>query len=269
MKLLAALALTNTKLSLPWLKYGINKRMMSNKNSIQTLKKPSKTGICISCGKSCNNSRRRYCSRECRQQMLWVLSLSRGLLSIFNARYASFSFNSAQVILDILPVWSKDISRFIRERMPGKKPAEDLKYLILQSGSDWHEMIQKNNSRSYASLCLLKKYSDKKLSTDALKPDGKLRPRFSKKEKESIKLLDLEANDLVLGGHISRIKSAYKKMAKVHHPDMGGDSEKFKRLNEAHQQMLIWAENPQFTSKKALIDCWSFDSYTNKWTPPL
>ena len=130
-------------------------------------------------------------------------------------------------------------------------------------------MIQKNNSKSYASLCLLKKNSYKKLPLDALKPDNKLKPRFSRQEKESIKLLNLKPDELILGRHGALIKSAYKKMAKVHHPDMGGDAEKFKRLNEAHQQMLIWAENPQFTSKKALVDCWSFDSSTNKWTPPL
>lgn len=30
------------------------------------------------------------------------------------------------------------------------------------------------------------------------------------------------------------IKSAYRKLAKKHHPDLGGDPEKFKELNEAH-----------------------------------
>ncbi|MBN1626864.1 MAG: DnaJ domain-containing protein [Deltaproteobacteria bacterium] len=95
------------------------------------------------------------------------------------------------------------------------------------------------------------------------------KPRFTRKEKESIKLLNLEAGDLNIGGHLSLIKSAYKKMAKIYHPDMGGDAEKFKKLNEAHQQMLSWAENPQFTSRKALAGCWSFDSSTNRWTPPL
>ena len=84
-----------------------------------------------------------------------------------------------------------------------------------------------------------------------------------------MKLLQLGFNELISEGHITKIKAAYKKMAKVHHPDMGGDAEKFKKLNEAHQQMLLWAENPQFTSRRALIDCWSYDSLTNRWAPPL
>jgi hypothetical protein len=50
---------------------------------------------------------------------------------------------------------------------------------------------------------------------------------------------------------------------------MGGDDEKFKKLNAAHQQMLLWAENPHFTLRKALLDCWSYDGATNKWSPPL
>jgi len=243
--------------------------MIKDKDLIQRPDKTLKRGTCLSCGEPCINSRRRYCSKECRRQMLWVLSLSNGLLNIFNTRYASFSFNGTHVTLDILPVWSKDISRFVRKRLPGKKPAEDLKSLILQSGNDWHEMIHNNNSKSFASLYLLKKNSNKEIPTELIKPNHKLSPRFSKKEKESIKLLNLEVEDLKAEGYISRIKAAYKKMAKVHHPDMGGDAEIFKRLNDAHQQMLIWAENPQFTSKKALVDCWSYNSSTEKWTPPL
>jgi hypothetical protein len=180
--------------------------MTRDKSLIHTINKASNRGRCLSCGEVIVNLRRRYCSRECRKQMLWVLSLSKGLLSILSARYASFSFDNSRVILDILPTWSKDISRFERKRAPGKKPAEDLKHLILQSGSDWHDMIHNKNSRSYASLHILNKTSDKKLPSAALKPNNTLKPRFSKLERESIKLLDLVVEDLILGGHKSRIK---------------------------------------------------------------
>ncbi|MCP4669437.1 MAG: DnaJ domain-containing protein [Deltaproteobacteria bacterium] len=75
--------------------------------------------------------------------------------------------------------------------------------------------------------------------------------------------------DLVRDGNTGKIKSAYKRLAKRHHPDKGGDEERFKQLNEAHKQMLLWAENPQFTCRKALQGCWSYDSATNRWAPPL
>jgi hypothetical protein len=130
-------------------------------------------------------------------------------------------------------------------------------------------MVDNNNSKSYASLCLLNEKHYRRLAPDAIKPDNRLRPRFSKCERESMKLLQLKMEELISDGNVAKIKTSYKKLAKIYHPDVGGDAEKFKRLNEAHQQMLLWAENPQYTSRKALVDCWSYDAYTNRWSPPL
>ena len=224
---------------------------------------------CLSCGRTGLDARRRYCSRECREQIMWVLSLSKGLLNIFNARYASFSFNRSYVILDILPVWSKEISRFTHRRTTGKKPADDLKKLILDSGSEWYSIIGENNSKSYASLSLLRRNCNSSLSVVAIRPDSKKKPRFSKLEKESLRCLKLKLEELISEEKTSKIKSAYKKMARIHHPDMGGDAEEFRKVKDAHEQMLMWAQNPQYTSRKALADCWSYDASTNKWVPPL
>ena len=224
---------------------------------------------CLACGTINIKPGRRYCSKDCRRQILWVLSLSKGLLKVFNARYAAFSFNNSRVVLDVLPIWAKDISRFTCTRSSGNKPAQDLKKLILQAGSEWYHMVNNNSSKSYASLSLLNKNNYKRLSADCIKPNNKLRPRFSKCERESLKLLQLKMEELISDGKVSKIRASYKKLAKIYHPDMGGDEEKFKRLNEAHQQMLVWAQNPQFTSRKALVDCWSFDGSTNRWSPPL
>ena len=242
---------------------------MPKSNSIRTQTRPVKTAKCLACGVDHLKGGRRYCSKECRQQMLWVLSLSKGLLRIFNARYAAFSFNESHVILDVLPIWAKDISRFIYRRNTGKKPAEDLKSLILQSGKEWYHFIDNNNSRSYASFSLLRKNHNKKIAPDSIKPNERMRPRFSKSERQSMKFLQLKMEELINEGQVSKIKSAYKKLAKIYHPDVGGDTEKFKKLNEAHQQMLLWAENPQFTCKKALSDCWSYDGLSSRWAPPL
>lgn len=201
--------------------------------------------------------------------MHWILSLSKGLLKVFNARYAAFSFNENHVIFDVLPVWAKDISRFTYKRTSGKKPAEDLKRLILQSGREWYGMVDNNNSKSYASLFILNKNHYKRKAPDSIKPNNKLRPKLSKGERASMKLLQLKMEEMLSDGHVTKIKSAYKKLAKIYHPDIGGDEEKFKKLSNAHQQMLSWAENPQFTTKKSLMDCWSYDGLTNRWAPPL
>lgn len=201
--------------------------------------------------------------------MLWVLSLSKGLLKVFNARYAAFSFSNNHVILDVLPVWSREISRFVHRRGNGRKPADDLKILVLQSGEEWYHFINTRTSRSYASLLLLKKNNEKGIAPGAITPDKRIRPRLSKQEREALGLLELKIDQLLSAGNVSKIRSAYKKLAKVYHPDIGGDEEKFKRLNEAHHQMLAWAESPHYTSKKALSDCWSYDGVTSTWTPPL
>ena len=235
------------------------------------LNKPEPAGAkkCLACGAAGIGARRRYCSDECRKQMLWVLSLSKGLLRVFNARYAAFSFDKAYIVLDVLPVWSSEISRFLSKRRAGKKPAEDLKSLVLRSAEEWYHMINNRTSRSYASLLLLQKNHGKGITPDSIRPDQTIRPRLSRLERESIKFLELKVEALLSDGHVKKIRSSYKKLAKIYHPDVGGDAEKFKKLNEAHQQILLWAEKPQFTSRKALSDCWSYDGATNRWSPPL
>jgi len=224
---------------------------------------------CLACGKPNIGARRRYCSNECREYINWVLSLSKGLLRAVNARYATFSFTDDQVILDVFPVWSKHISRFVHGRIKGNKPAEDLKNLVLQFGREWHNIVNNNRSRSYASLRLVNQNHKKDIPLNSIRPPKNTRPRLSREESKCLKMLELQKTDLSSDGCANKIKSAYKKMAKVHHPDMGGDEEKFKKLNDAHEQMLLWAENPQYTSRKALPDCWSYDGATSRWSPPL
>ena len=238
-------------------------------NKIARTAGTTKTVKCLACGSYLKKPRRRYCSDECHRKIDWVLSLSKGLLKAFNARYAAFSFTDDHVMLDMLPAWSKVISRFICKRKVGNKPAEDLKYLVLQSGEEWYELINNKKSKSYASLFILDQSHNRDIDPNSIKPHKKTKPRLSEQEKTCLKILRIKREELCNEGHSVRINSAYRKMAKVHHPDLGGDEEKFKKLNEAHKQMLLWAENPLFVSRKALHDCWSYDAATNRWSPPL
>ena len=240
----------------------------SSKQIIRT-SRTTKSVTCLSCGSVLKKPRRRYCSNECHQKINWVLSLSKGLLKAFSARYAAFSFTEGHVMLDVLPAWSKVISRFMCKRTSGNKPAEDLKNLILQSGREWYEMVDNNKSKSYASLTLLDKSINEEIDPSDIKPNRKTQPRLSSEETACLKILSLKREELCTEGRSVKINSAYRKMAKIHHPDMGGDGEKFKQLNEAHKQMLLWAENPLYISRKALQNCWSYDAYTNRWSPPL
>ncbi|MCP4681675.1 MAG: DnaJ domain-containing protein [Desulfobacterales bacterium] len=241
----------------------------SSNNSVARRSTPASVAKCLSCGTDIKKPRRRYCSDKCRQQINWVLALSKGLLRALNARYAAFSFTRGYVVLDVLPAWADNISRLIYARTSGNNPAEDLKNLVLQYGMEWHYMVDNNSSRSFASLSLINKNHKKDLDPDGIRPNRKIRPKLSKHEDICLKALRLNRKDLSSDGHTTKIKSAYKRMAKIYHPDMGGDTEKFKQLNEAHEKMLQWAENPMYTSRRALQDCWSYDSNTNRWSPPL
>ena len=238
-------------------------------NQLQRVPAPAKKNACLACGRNDIGARRRYCSKECRSYIQWVLSLSKGLLKALNTRYAAFSFTSDQVILDVFPVWSKHISRFKRNRTRGNKPAEDLKKMVLEFGREWHEMVNNHHSMSYASLHLVIRNHQKSIDLEKIKPDRDCRPRLSKDEAGFLKILKLEREDLTDDESKARIKTAYKRMAKVCHPDAGGNDDQFKKLNDAHEQMLLWAENPQYTSRKALQDCWSYDGFTSRWSPPL
>ncbi len=247
---------------------GVSTDQISN-NKIVRYARTTKSTRCLSCGADLAKPRRRYCSNKCRKQLDWVLSLSKGLLRAFSARYAAFFFTDNYVILDVLPVWSKVISRFVFDRTLDNKPAEDLKNLILDAGEKWHQQVGDNKSKSYASLFLLDKNYKKDIDLGSIKPNRKNSPRLSRQENACLKALRLDRKDLCADGHVVKINSAYRRMAKVHHPDRGGDTEKFKQLNEAHKQMLLWAEKPQYISRKALQDCWSYDASTNRWSPPL
>jgi len=46
------------------------------------------------------------------------------------------------------------------------------------------------------------------------------------------------------------VKWKYKKLAAEHHPDSGGNDEKFKEINEAYQQLTIELETSVIRSKK-------------------
>ena len=234
------------------------------------IKLPVKDKVCISCGTANMGRRRRFCSDECRDRMHWVLKLSTGLLKACSTRYAAFSFTDNIAILDILPTWSDKISRFISLRKPGSKPADDLKYIILNAGRKWHEMVKNKASWTVASMSLLEQNIHKGLKTDSVTPGKFTSLRCSNKTKKNLKILELAYDDVAGGNKRKAITSAFRRLAKRFHPDMGGTSEDFNRILNAHEQILSWSRNkPGLKTKMAIEGGWSYNGYDNKWTPPF
>lgn len=51
---------------------------------------------------------------------------------------------------------------------------------------------------------------------------------------------------LAMGASFAEIKRAHRRLAKLHHPDMGGSAESFRRINEAYQQLVIDPKGRRF-----------------------
>jgi hypothetical protein len=240
-----------------------------HENRVSFLFPPRKTRRCLACGADGMKPGRRYCSRECRHRIMWTLSLSKGLLITLNTRYAAFSFTKHYVALDVMPTWSNRISRFVYERKSGHSPAHALKELILEAGEEWYKKRSRRISRSFSSQSILEEKVEYNINPDSVKPTTNKIPKLSAEQKKALKYLDINMDRLVFGDYVREIKKAYREMAKIHHPDKGGDGERFKEINRAHGLMLQWTEDPKFQSNHALPGCWSYDGYSNKWSPPL
>mgnify|MGYP000337887850 CR=1 FL=1 len=86
--------------------------------------------------------------------------------------------------------------------------------------------------------------------------------------KKSLTFLKLEKSDLNSPELQKKIKSAYRKQAMQHHPDLGGNATIFRKLHEAYEQMIKWSENPVFIMRRGFPDKWFYDGTTNRWRQP-
>jgi len=241
---------------------------MHKKQIVSPFPEKRKRG-CLSCGTEDIKPGRRYCSKQCRQKLIWALSLSKGLLQTLNTRYAAFSFTEHFVALDVMPTWSIRISRFVYKRKSGYSPANTLKELILEAGNEWYNKRSRRISRSFASQSILEENIEYSINPDSIKPNTNMIPKLSADQKKGLKHLNIHLNTLIFGDYVREIKKAYRRMAKVYHPDKGGDGDMFKEINRAHELMLQWIEDPKFRSNNGLPGCWSYNGYTNRWSPPL
>ena len=64
------------------------------------------------------------------------------------------------------------------------------------------------------------------------------------------------------------IKSAYRRQAKVHHPDLGGNSADFRKIQAAYEALIHWVENPVFSKRRGFPDKWFYEGMRNQWVQP-
>jgi hypothetical protein len=82
--------------------------------------------------------------------------------------------------------------------------------------------------------------------------------------------LQLKKDDLLQAREPERlIKAAYRKAAIKHHPDQGGDSETFRLVHTAYQDLLRWLNKPSYQSRKGVPGQWSYLAGRSNWLTPL
>ncbi len=219
---------------------------------------------CLSCGTAENMGRRKYCSIDCRQRLRYNLNMRSGLLKALNTKFATFYFTESMIFLDVLPYGAVNLFSFIFPRTTGKKPAEDFCTMANVLGNAWWAEKRRTNKRYIATQHILERAKNKN-TTSSIKPFEIVKPA---RMANSLTFLKLDRSDLDSPQLQKIIKSAYRQQAKRHHPDQGGDAAVFRKVYEAYEQMMDWAENPTFTRRRGFPDKWFYEGSTNRWIQP-
>jgi hypothetical protein len=225
--------------------------------------------MCLSCGTTENMGTRRYCSIDCRQRLRYKLNLRTGLLKALNTRYATFYFTEKNIIMDILPYGSREIFSYIYPRCHGKEPAEDFCKMANLLGNTWWSEKKRTNKNYIASRHILQQANRNNNQIESIKPQEIKIPATKGASVIHLKLSKSELDSPQLQ---KKIKSAYRNQAKEHHPDLGGDASIFRKVQEAYEKLILWAENPAFVLRHGFPDKWFYDGQKNRWvqpTPPV
>jgi hypothetical protein len=220
---------------------------------------------CLSCGTTEALGRRKYCSVECRQRLRRTLNMRTGLLKALNTRYATFYFTDATINLDVLPFGVREIFSFIYPRTPRSKPVDDFRRLANALGNAWWAERRRTNKKYRASQVVFEQALRNNNPLKTVEPYVLKIPSVKDRALIRLKL----GRELLDSPELNRIiKTAYRQQAMQHHPDRGGDSATFRRIHQAYQDLVDWAESPTFVRRRGFPDKWFYDGNTNRWVQP-
>ena len=220
---------------------------------------------CLSCGTTKNMNRRKYCSVDCRQKLRYTLDIRTGLLKALNTRYATFYFTDMMIIMDVLPYGSKEIFSFFYPRSNGKKPAEDYCSMSDMLGNEWWAEKNRTHKHYLASRRILHRAVKNEPVFGSVMP---LETKIPAVKEASLTFLKLSKAELSSPELEKIIKSAYRLQAKKHHPDLGGNTDTFRKIHQAYLDLVRWAENPSYLKRRGFPDKWFYDGNKNKWLQP-
>ncbi|MEW5734785.1 MAG: J domain-containing protein [Thermodesulfobacteriota bacterium] len=218
---------------------------------------------CQSCG-SPHVGRKRYCSRECRQRLLGKLAVTTNLLRAINTRWATFWFTEEVIVLNVA-VWNDpEAVSFLWERVPGGRPGDDLARLTEHLGCAWWDVQKKRGSRTQSGMSVLAEGKTGYARATLLRPRSLHAPRVSGRH---LTVLSLAREDLLGGDPMAAVKNAFRRRAKMLHPDANGNAELFRQLHDSYEALLSWVERPRHLRRVGLPGKWTFTGA--RWVPPL
>jgi len=220
---------------------------------------------CLSCGSNKNLGSKRYCSIQCRQRLRRTLNVRTGLLKALNVRFATFYFTADTIMLDVMAYGARDIFSFMYPRSSRRKPVDDFSRMADVLGNAWWAEKRRTNRKYLASRQVFNQAQRSEPNCDAVKPLEIKIPNVKDKALIRLKLGKSVLNSPEL---YRVIKTAYRKQAMTHHPDRGGDAVSFRRIHQAYEELLNWAENPSFVRRRGFPDKWFYDGIANRWVQP-
>jgi hypothetical protein len=238
-------------------------------NDLIKISKPRrerKINRCLSCGTTEISGRRRYCSAYCRQRLGYKLDMRIGLVQALNVRYATFYFSDILIAMDMLPYGHSDIFSFFYPRSLNRTPAEDFSRMADILGEMWWSEQKRTHKRYLASRHVLAQAMRNPASLRPVRPLQTIVPSLRGTSMTALKIskADLTASDLP-----AIIRDAYRRQAKIHHPDVGGDAETFRKIHEAYEDLIHWSKNPTFAKRRGFPDKWFYDGSRCKWIQPI
>lgn len=202
----------------------------------------------------------------CQQYLLASLNRRTGLLQALSTRYATFYFTEFVIVMDMVIYGTEQIYSYMLPRSRGKKPVEDFCILSNILGSAWWREKERTKKRYMASRHVLEKASLRQAPKETVVPATLTVPSV---RKGSLITLEMAVGELTPKNLQQRIKQAYWRQAKKHHPDIGGSSKTFIKICEAYEVLLGWARNPTFRRQAGFPDKWLYQGDTGHWIKPI
>ncbi len=222
---------------------------------------------CLACGRVLEKNQLRYCSPDCKEQFQFKLKWFNNLLRAISTKYASFLFTEDYLILNVLPHNTQTVHTYFHRRTPGRKPAQDMNQMIFDLGELWWDQMKTHRSRNMAMQTILDSGQTNIFPRDRVIPMEKI--QFSHISKQMF-LLEVDKTELLQQDYAEEvIKTAFRKAARKHHPDLGGDADRFRRAYQAYKDLLRWLNHSHIKTRRGIPGQWCYLGRNNAWIKPL